>query len=183
MMVYLIDKRARSAGVPEPAGLVGLRAPASHDFEALWRRDIGSLPGHRDPRIVFANATDDIQFLIQQATGLVGTPWSIWMLRILAHGSPGYIQLGTGVEASQARNFSLLAQYMTPQRMNGRGVQIHGCNVGEGRYGRHLLQALADAVGMPVTASTKVQRPDTNFLFEGGPSITVEPRRTHRAVH
>ena len=182
MMVYLIDRRANSAGVPEPAGLAGLRAPDSHDFEGLWRRVIESLPGHHDAQIVFANATDDIQSLVRQVIELVRTPWSIWMLRILAHGRPGYIELGTGVEASRARNFSVLARYMTPQNRNGRGVQIHGCNVGESRHGRQLLQALADAVGMPVSASPQVQRPDTHFSFEG-PSITLPPRHTHRAAH
>ncbi len=180
MIVYLIDRRAASAGVPQPAGIAGLRA-APPDFESQWRRVIRSLPGHGDAQIVFANASDTIPSLLQQAAVLARTPWTIWMLRILAHGLPGYIELGTGVRSPQARNFSTLAQYMTPGRMNGRGVQIHGCNVGQNRQGRQLLQAIANALDLPVMASPQVQRPDTRFQFEGD-TVTVNPRAAHGAT-
>ena len=178
MMVYLIDRRTGSAGVPPPAGLAGL-SRYSDGFEARWTRVIRSLPGHDDAQIVFVNATDQIQPLMRQVVELVRTPWSIWMLRILAHGAPGYVELGTGVRAEQARDFSILAHSMTPARMGGRGVQIHGCNVGESRGGSRLLQQIANAIGLPVTASPRVQNPDTNFRFEGT-SVTVEPQRRGR---
>ncbi|MCB1984244.1 MAG: DUF4347 domain-containing protein [Burkholderiales bacterium] len=185
MMVYLIDRRASSAGIPRPAGIVGLEA-GPPGFEARWRRVIQSLPGHDDAKIVFASSNDTIDSLIQQTTDLVRTPWTIYMLRILAHGfSDGYIELGTGVRHGQARIFSRLAHYMTPERMHGRGIQIHGCNVGQGAGGMRLLQAIADAVGMPVTASTAVQQPDTYFRFEGneGSLRTAIPHRRRHHTH
>lgn len=175
MMVYLIDKRASSAGVPRPAGLAALQADPS-GFEARWRRVIQSLPGHRDAQIVFAETDDRVGSLIERVIALVPTPWTIFMLRILAHGTPGHIELGTGVRHGQARQFSSLAHYMTPAHLRGQGVQIHGCNVGQGRHGTQLLQAIADAVGMPVSASPVVQTPDTHFHFEGS-TTTVEPQR------
>lgn len=181
MMVYLIDKRASSAGVPRPDGLAALRADPS-GFEARWRRVIQSLPGHGDARIVFAETRDRVESLIEQVIAQVRTPWTIYLLRILAHGSPGYMELGTGVQHGQARLFSRLAHYMTPTHLRGRGVQIHGCNVGQGRHGTQLLQAIADAVGMPVSASPTVQIPDTHFHFEGS-TTTVEPHRPRHQAH
>lgn len=181
MMVYLIDKRVSSASVPRPAGLAALQADPS-GFEARWRNVIQSLPGHGDAQIVFAEADNSVTSLIQRVIPLVRTPWTIFMLRILAHGSPGYIELGTGVRLRQARVFSSLAQYMTPAHLRGRGVQIHGCNVGQGRIGTQLLQAIADAVGMPVSASSVVQTPDPHFHFEGS-TTTVEPHRRRDHPH
>ena len=175
MMVYLIDKRASSAGVPRPAGLAALRADPS-GFEARWRRVIGSLRGHDDAQIVFADSGDSVESLLQRVIDRVPNPWSIYMLRILAHGSPGFIQLGTGVRQGQARLFSRLAHHMTPERLRGRGVQIHGCNVGQGRRGARLLQSIANAIGTPVAASPVVQTPDTRFRFEGS-ATTAEPQR------
>lgn len=181
MMVYLIDRRAASAGVPRPSGLAALRADPS-GFEARWRRVIQSLPGHGDAQILFADPNDSIESLIRRVVAMVRAPWSIFMLRILAHGAPGHIQLGAGVGHAEAELFSDLAHYMTPEHMQGRGVQIHGCNVSQGPQGRRLLQAIADAVDMPVSASPEVQSPDTHFHFEGG-AVTVEPRSRRHHAH
>jgi hypothetical protein len=180
MMLYLIDERTRSAGVPQPRGLDFLAQRPTTDFRELWRRNIQTLPGHNDAQIVFATETDDVRALLQQAIALVGTPRSIWMLRVLAHAAPAYIGLGTGVRMAQATLFSVLAQYMTSRDGGGRGVEIHGCQVSGSRRGGDLLQAIADAVGMPVRASPQVQRPDTEFRFEGT-FTTFEPRARRRA--
>ena len=181
MMVYLVDKRAFSAGVPQRAGLSGLRAGPS-GFEARWRGVIQSLPGHGDAHIVFAETGDTVESLIQRVIALVRTPWSIFVLRILAHGSSGYIELGTGMRHGQARPFFSLAHYMTPAHLRGRGIEIHGCNVAEGWHGTHLLQAIADAAGVPVSASSAQQSPDTRFHFEG--NVTkVQPRLRRPPAH
>jgi hypothetical protein len=180
MMVYIIDSRAASAGVPQPVDLTGLNAPPPSGFEARWRRAIASLPGHADAGIVFAQPNDSIQSLIQRVISLVPHPWSIYMLRIVAHGYPGSLDLGTGLNRSRAMLFHPLGHFMTPTHLGGRGIQIHGCNVAEGPAGRAFLQALANAVQMPVSGGVMVQIPDSRFHFEGDAAV-IEPQRRRRA--
>ncbi len=80
--------------------------------------------------------------------------------------------MGRGLRVPEARQFAPLANYMTP---NGRGVEIHGCNVTANRAGERLVQTLANAVQMPVTASPDVQGADNRFQFERR-VVTVQPR-------
>ena len=164
MMVYLIDNRAPNA--PAPASLDALAL--HHDrFEDGWRRVLRALPGHENAEILFVGPDENLIDIMARVIAVVHTAWSIYLLRIIAHGSPGYLELGAGVARSQAREFRQLARSLTPAHLNGRGVEIHGCNVASGASGRALLQRIADAVGMPVSGTTDVQLADNRFQFEG----------------
>lgn len=52
-------------------------------------------------------------------------PGSIWLLRIIAHGNSGFIQLGReNLNTSNAQQLSTLRNYFTS---NGIGIAIHSC--------------------------------------------------------
>jgi alpha-tubulin suppressor-like RCC1 family protein len=76
-------------------------------------------------------------------------------IRILAHGRPGALLLGAW-ELTQAN----LDQHCRTLAMIGRaldgngGVQIYGCEVGQGNAGRAFVGALAEALGVPVAAAS-----------------------------
>lgn len=172
MMVYIIDSRAPNA--PPPAS-IGALMRHHDDFAEGWHRVLRALPGHEDAKILIARPNESLIEITARVIDEVQTHWTIYLLRIIAHGSPGYLELGTGVSRPQARNFSRIARYFTPSHLNGRGVEIHGCSVAGGTSGRALLQGIADAVGMPVAGSPDWQAADNRFQFEGN-LIRVAPR-------
>jgi hypothetical protein len=173
MIVYLIDSRAPAA--PPPRSLEALQQHQD-DFEQGWRRVVRALPGHADAQIVIAGPGDNIAGLMQSIRAAVRTANTIWLLRILAHGNQGFVQLGRGLRLSEAHQFLLIAALMTP---NGKGIEIHGCEVGGGSHGRRLLQRIANAIGMQVAASPGWQGADNRFQFEGQ-MTTVQPQRGRR---
>lgn len=170
MMVYLIDSRVPVA--PQPSGVAGLLRNTT-DIDEGWRRVVSALPGHEDCQVVLAQPEDEIPDLVDSLIQAVRTLRTIWLLRILAHGDAGWLELGTGMRVPQAGHFAPLANYMTAE---GRGVEIHGCNVAGNQQGRRLIQRLANAVRMPVTASPDVQFADNRFTFDGT-TVTAQPAR------
>ena len=110
---------------------------------------------------------------------------SIWLLHLNAHGRPGVLLLGKGINKGNAASLSPLRQYMTPR---GKGVFIHGCNIaadfttgsrGTAGFGRgyQLLKTIARVMAVPVTGGVDVQwgqSRNTKGVF-WGPVVTVQP--------
>lgn len=129
---------------------------------------------------------------------------SIWLLRIMAHGSSGFLQLGgCFLNLVTCHEFSRLAGYFTP---GGIGIALHSCGsasnipicrdpegmieqltVGKNRCitvpgrlgpgggsGVEFLRYLAKQTRVAVRGGVNPQRPDPRFRYEG-PSVIVTP--------
>lgn len=173
MMVYAIDRRSPPA--PQPSGLAGL-ATYRDSFERGWQRVIEQFPGHATAQVLFVSSTEPFNELATRIAATVENPWSIYMLRIVCHGAPAYLELGAGVARRQLRHFRTIRHSMTPAHLRGRGVEIHGCNVAEGSQGRAFVQRIASLISLPVVASPNVQYADNQFRFEGSDVVRVSPR-------
>lgn len=134
---------------------------------------LNALPGHGDAQVLLVESNESVGSVIARTITAVRPANSIWLLRILAHGLPGEIQLGNGISMANAPRFSELADYMTS---TGRGVEIHGCHVAGSPEGMRLLQRFANAVRMSVVASPAMQYADNRFRIEGSAS-RAEPQR------
>jgi fibronectin-binding autotransporter adhesin len=76
-------------------------------------------------------------------------------IRILAHGCPGALMIGSGelTRESLASHAAELAAIGRALGIDG-DVQIYGCEVGKGSDGRAFVRALAEACGAHVAASS-----------------------------
>jgi hypothetical protein len=76
-------------------------------------------------------------------------------IRILAHGRPGALRIGSG-ELTCESLVSHAAELAAIGRALGTDgdVQIYGCEVGKGSDGRAFVRALAEASGAAVSASS-----------------------------
>ncbi|REJ76415.1 MAG: DUF4347 domain-containing protein [Acidobacteria bacterium] len=172
MMVYVVDRRVPRP--PRPSGLGGL-VRHNDNFEQGWRRVIEEFPGHEDAQMLFVESGEPFQALSRRISQTVSNPWSIWMLRIICHGAPAFLQLGAGVGRREVRHFRNIRHSMTPSHLRGRGIEIHGCNVAEGTQGRRFVQQIATAINLPVVASPHIQQADNMFRFEGGDLLRIDP--------
>jgi len=170
MMVYVVDRR-----VPRPPVPIGIGNLMDHHdtFESGWHRVIDQFAGHETAQMLFVDDSENFRDLAERIAGTVPNPWSIWMLRIICHGAPAFLQLGAGVRMREVRFFRNIKQAMTPAHLRGRGIEIHGCNVAEGRRGRRFVEQISGAVELPVVASTQVQQADNMFRFEGTGIVRV----------
>ncbi|QQS40127.1 MAG: DUF4347 domain-containing protein [Acidobacteriota bacterium] len=172
MMVYVVDRRVPAP--PRPSGLAGL--VQHHDsFERGWQRVIEQFPGHDDAQILFAEEGEPFRDLAGRIAGTVRNPWSIWMLRIICHGAPAYLELGAGVRRRELRFFGTIRRAMTPSHLRGKGIEIHGCNVAEGSAGIRFVESIARSIELPVAASPNMQYADNLFRFEGSDIVRVTP--------
>ena len=172
MMVYVVDRRVPRP--PQPSGIAGLMR-RDDSFERGWRRVIEQFPGHETAQMLFVDSNEAFRELAGRIAGTVPNPWSIWMLRIICHGAPAYLELGAGVGMRQVRFFRNIAHSMTPAHLRGRGIEIHGCNVAEGASGRRFVQRIANHIALPVVASPNIQQADNMFRFEGSEVARIEP--------
>jgi hypothetical protein len=172
MMVYVVDRRVPQPPVSSGLGNLALR----HDsFERGWQRVIEQFPGHQNAQMLFVDPQENFRDISERIVGTVPSPWSIWMLRIICHGAPAYLELGAGVRMREAEFFANIRQAMTPSHLRGRGIEIHGCNVAEGARGRRFVTRIATRVALPVVASTQVQQADNMFRFEGSGTVRIDP--------
>lgn len=81
---------------------------------------------HRGTQIDYfiVHRNDSIWNIVQMIRNHARTARNIWLLRLCGHGYPGRIQLGKGVNRSNACQFMEVSDYFTP---NGRGIEIHSC--------------------------------------------------------
>ena len=116
------------------------------------------------------------------------TPRSIVLLRFFGHGDAGAMNVSAGVDDHDAdlagiSNANLkqiqgsLAR-IRPQLAAFSSIEFHGCQVGKGTSGRHLLRKLADVWQVPLTAALRDQddgpTPRYTFRYEG-PVFTAYP--------
>jgi hypothetical protein len=174
-------------------------------FEAVYRR-ASSRESATDYKIVTILETDSLHVAIEKIRQKARREQNIWLLRIVAHGYPGGMLIGSDfVNVGNASLFQELAPYFTPR---GRGIELHSCNVasatssltplidvsqpgtsrrlsdsgtpdsGTGGVGGAFLQALATATGVSVVAGYDTQFIDSGFRWEGRGTMTVEPSGT-----
>lgn len=139
-----------------------------------------------DPIIVYgmSNALGHVVDRIKQRAGGYGM---ITILRFFGHGAPGIMGIAGGSGPDMSRHLADLggarrrrtvrsrAEHWPYFAPNGR-VELHGCNVGQGRAGRRLLQSMAQTLGVPLSAGVRTQLAGgaSNFRFEG-PVRTAYP--------
>lgn len=123
-----------------------------------------------------------VQEIISRAIG----HRQITLLRFHGHGAPGMMNFGAGTEAhfehqsgvsignlaTVAGQLARLKPYFAPR---GR-VELHGCNVAQGKQGELLIHGLAALWGVPVSAGIASQYGGgtAQFRFEG-PIHTAMP--------
>jgi len=97
-------------------------------------------------------------------------------LRILAHGRPGALMLGAGELTRAAVDHHARELAVIGRALHAEGdVQIYGCEVGQGDAGRAFVDALAEALGAPVAASSA---PVGHAGLGGGWQLDVGKLRT-----
>lgn len=104
-------------------------------------------------------------------------------LVIIAHGAPGVVRLGTGLDASTALDHGhALAQWRS-HLAPGATIQILACEAGAGDEGQRLVTLLAALTGVPVAAASRVldgQQPQDWELDVGTPGADLASRITPR---
>jgi hypothetical protein len=174
-------------------------------LDAVYRR-ASSRESVTDYKLVTVLQTDTLHVAIEKIRQKARREQNIWLLRIVAHGCPGGILLGSDlVTVGNVSLFHDLAPYFTPA---GRGIELHSCNVassttgltseihvsrtgtsrhisdrgtpdsGTGGVGGAFLHALASAAGVSVVAGYDTQFADSGYRWEGRGTMTVESSGT-----
>jgi VCBS repeat-containing protein len=117
-------------------------------------RDIDTLLGTIDPGIEVILLNDQQDGLTQIADALAGRT-NIDAVHIISHGGPGSLHLGNSevTEATLAGQAEQLAQ-IRATLSDSADLMLYGCNVADGTNGASFIQALANATGADVAAST-----------------------------
>lgn len=97
---------------------------------------------------------------------------SVDLLRFHGHGAPGHQSLFWG---TSFHHMTISTPYMqaTLMRLGAimkptGSIELHGCNTGMGARGRRMLQAMANATRVPVSAGRALQYGgDASHVFEG----------------
>lgn len=162
---------------------------------------INQLPGTdgKDYLYHFVYETESIKGIVARTTQYITKAklghGSIDMIRLCGHGNTGYVQIGEGLQESNADEFGALAGYLRADA-GADGIQVHGCGVGSDTNilapgstitnpvckpgtaakggGYRLLGKLANATKKNVTAGLNCQYVDSDWKWEG-PTITVCP--------
>ena len=117
-------------------------------------QDIDTLLSTIDPSIEVIVLNDRQDGLTQIADALAGRS-GIDAVHVISHGGPGSLQLGSGeiTEATLDGQAEQLAQ-IRAALSDSADLMLYGCNVADGTNGASFIQALADATGADVAAST-----------------------------
>ncbi|MCB1968687.1 MAG: DUF4347 domain-containing protein, partial [Candidatus Accumulibacter sp.] len=96
----------------------------------------------------------DSDGLAQMQAALAGRS-DLASIRILAHGRPGALLLGASELTHDEVDHHAVSLAMIGRALDAQGdVQIYGCEVGQGDTGCAFVDALAEAIGAPVAASS-----------------------------
>ncbi len=182
----------QSHGLP-PRGVINAatwaRLKQSHQriLDSVDATDPGILD-HEDIRLV--GGTPIVNYGMSGGSPVVvdrvvaqATNNSLVLLRFHGHGSPGHMIVSSGVldtgsalaQEYGPKFFSYLRR-LGPLFLDYGSIELNGCRVGQGRAGRLLLQGMANAIGVPVTAGIQSQYGggSSTFRFEG-PTRTICP--------
>jgi len=113
-----------------------------------------------------------------RAIGQQGNPGKVVLLRMHGHGSPGNMVVSSGLMGGSGSSLwhrygasfsAALQRHWGAMFCRFGSVELHGCGVGAGRAGHELLQMMANAVRVPVTAGIRSQLGGgaTTYEFEG----------------
>ncbi|MEM6628754.1 MAG: peptidoglycan-binding domain-containing protein [Bacteroidota bacterium] len=149
------------------------------DPDILDHQDISGQGG--DPIVNYGMSSGAPQVVDRVlAQGQIG---NVVLLRFHGHGSPGHMIVASGVTDSGSAfvdrygpGFYRYLERLRPLFLPFGSVELNGCRVGRGIRGRNLLQGMANALGVPVTAGIQSQYGGGNstFRFEG-PTRTICP--------
>ena len=194
MIYYIIDRRFPSAfrRSVELNTRTGTDSLMDFEFPYLYHFVYPS-------QTIRTIVSDTKRFILQAKWGA----GSIDMIRLCGHGDSGELQIGEGLNESNAAEFGELAPYMKSD-FSRVGVEIHGCGVGsdtsivgsggtvnspvcvpgstqqeKNQKGLNLLAKLAKAINRNVKAGINCQLvyQYDNWKFEG-PTLTVRPDGT-----
>ncbi len=117
-------------------------------------QDIDTLLSTIDPNIEVILLNDQQDGLTQIANALAGRS-DIDAVHVISHGASGSLQLGSGevTEATLTGQAEQLAQ-IRAALSDSADLMLYGCNVADGTNGASFIQALANATGADVAAST-----------------------------
>ncbi len=106
-----------------------------------------------DSEPVWLDATQDG---LQQMQAALADQHDLASIRILAHGRPGAMQIGSGELTRESVDHHAAELAAISRALGDDGdVQIYGCEVGKGSDGLAFVQALAEAFGVPVAAASR----------------------------
>ena len=122
---------------------------------------------HRSGTIVdhfIVHRNDSIRDIVEMIRTHARTERNIWLLRLCGHGYTGSIQLGKGLNRTNACQFIGVSDYFTP---NGRGIELHGCLVASARLpSAQCRQEYLNEIhnGQPISQTCEYgARPQLNF--------------------
>ena len=121
--------------------------------------DIDSLLASIDPAIevVYLDAQEDgLAQIAQTLAGRVG----IEAVHVISHGAPGSLELGQGtVDAAALATHAAELATIRAALSEQADLLLYGCDVAADDKGLSFIQALAEATGADVAASTDVTGP------------------------
>lgn len=148
----------------------------------LEMRDIQKAGG--DP-LVIGGASNGVEQMVQMIVG--AARGNLFLLRFHGHGAPGVAGFSFGQGGAgfghradiDPQNLGIMLPILT--RLRGvfgpyGCVQFMHCSTGRGPHGRNVLRAIAEALGVPVSAGIHDQLGGgtATFRFEG-PTFTAVP--------
>lgn len=148
---------------------------------SLYELEVGHARRHGGNPLVIGGMCNGVEQAMAMICG-AASPGSVSLLRFHGHGTAGGAGIGAGdwslgehanvARTSMARVFSRLRGIFSPYGC----IQFMHCSTGQGVQGTSVLQAVADAAGVPATAALRVQYGggSTTFRYEG-PTKTAVP--------
>jgi len=123
--------------------------------------------------------------MVNEAINEAGSPRRLALVRVYGHGAPGSQNVSAGQAALDKHVTSLdpvSFQWALPLLIRLRpffapwgSMELHGCHVGHGKEGKWLLQTVADAVQVPVTAALWFQEAGRGQWTFDGPTVSTFP--------
>ncbi len=154
-------------------------------LSTLERRDIIAAGGNP---ILLGGMSNGVEQAVQLIVS--ASPGDVFLLRFHGHGAPGVAGFSFGQGGAgfghradvDPQNLSIMLPILS--RLRGifgpyGCIQFMHCSTGSGPSGRNVLQSIANAVGVPVSAGVQTQfgGGTSTFRFEG-PTVTMLPGGT-----
>jgi peptidoglycan hydrolase-like protein with peptidoglycan-binding domain len=142
--------------------------------------------GHSNIHVLSASETRGVRVAIESIVARHGAR-SVSLLRFHGHGGPGHMVVASGrygdypntfageyFRAPTAATLELFARLGSIMKPYG-SIELHGCRVAARANGRRLLNGMASACGVPVSAGMRSQFGGTAAARFEGPTLTGCP--------